>query len=73
MIEFIKTYSNDIFTIIGYLVSIASIIVKLTPSSKDDAVLNNIIAIIAKFSIFNTKEDQKKIDGTSEEENKEKE
>lgn len=61
IVTFIQTHWDEILAIIGGIVSIATIIVKLTPSTKDDEVLNKIINILAKFSIVNTKEDQKKI------------
>ena len=62
IINFFQNHYSDILAIIGGVVSIATIIVKITPSSKDDEVLNKIINILAKLSIVNTKEDQKKID-----------
>lgn len=62
IVTFIQAHYDELLAIIGGVVSIATIIVKLTPSSKDDEVLNKIINVLAKFSIVNTKEDQKKID-----------
>ena len=62
IITFIQNHCDELLAIIGGIVSIATIIVKLTPTTKDDDVLNKIINILAKFSIVNTKEDQKKID-----------
>ena len=61
-INFIQNHYDEFLAIIGGIVSIATIIVKLTPSTKDDEVLGKIINLLAKFSIINTKEDQKKID-----------
>lgn len=61
-INFIQNHYDELLAIIGGIVSIATIIVKLTPSTKDDEVLGKIINFLAKFSIINTKEDQKKID-----------
>ena len=61
-INFIQNHYDELLAIIGGIVSIASIIVKLTPTTKDDKILKYIIDFLAKFSIFNTKEDQKKID-----------
>lgn len=43
----------DIFAIIGGIVTIASVIVKITPSQKDDSVLEFIIKILDVFSVFN--------------------
>ena len=62
VLTFIQNHYDELLAIIGGIVSIASIIVKLTPTTKDDKILKYIIDFLAKFSIFNTKEDQKKID-----------
>lgn len=62
IISFIQNHWDELLAIIGGVVSIASIIVKLTPTTKDDNVLNTIINFLAKFSIVNTSADQKKID-----------
>ena len=61
IISFIQNHWDELLAIIGGVVSVASIIVKLTPTTKDDNVLNTIIKILAKFSIVNTKADQQKI------------
>ena len=61
-INFIQNHYDELLAIIGGVVSIATIIVKLTPTDKDNKVLEKIINFLAKFSIINTKEDQKKID-----------
>ena len=61
-ISFIQNHWDELLAIIGGIVSVASIIVKLTPTTKDDNVLNAVVNFLAKFSIVNTKEDQKKID-----------
>lgn len=62
VISFIQNHWDELLAIVGGVVSIASIIVKLTPTTKDDNVLNTIINFLAKFSIVNTSLDQKKID-----------
>lgn len=62
VISFIQNHWDELLAIIGGVVSIASIIVKLTPTTKDDNVLNTIINFLAKLSIVNTSLDQKKID-----------
>ena len=61
-INFIQTHWDELLAIIGGIVSVATIIVKLTPTDKDNKVLEKIINFLAKFSIINTKEDQQKID-----------
>ena len=58
---FIQNHYDELLAIIGGVVSIATIIVKLTPTDKDNKVLEKIINFLAKFSVINTKEDQKKI------------
>ena len=60
-ISFIQNHWDELLAIIGGIVSTASIIVKLTPTTKDDKILKYIIDFLAKFSIFNTKEDQERI------------
>lgn len=65
-IAFLKLHYDDILAIIGGIVSIATIIVKLTPSTKDDEILNKIINILSKLSIINTKEDTKIIEEAKE-------
>ena len=62
IISFIQNHWDELLAIIGGVVSVASIIVKLTPTTKDDNVLNTIVNFLAKFSIVNTNVDQKKID-----------
>lgn len=62
VISFIQNHWDELLAIIGGVVSVASIIVKLTPTTKDDSVLNTIINFLAKLSIVNTSLDQKKID-----------
>lgn len=61
VLTFIQNHYDELLAIIGGVVSIATIIVKLTPTDKDNKVLKKIINFLAKFSIINTKEDQKKI------------
>lgn len=61
VLTFIQNHYDELLAIIGGVVSIATIIVKLTPSTRDNEVLEKIINFLAKFSIINTKEDQKKI------------
>lgn len=66
IITFLKLHYDDILAIIGGIVSIATIIVKLTPSTKDDEILNKIINVLSKLSIINTKEDTKIIEEAKE-------
>ena len=60
--SFLQHNYNNILAVIGGVVSTATIIVKITPTTKDDDILDKIINVLAKFSIINTKKDQEKID-----------
>lgn len=51
--EWIQAHWKDILAIIGGVVTVSSIIVKLTPSQKDDTVLAKIIKILAALGLFN--------------------
>ena len=62
IINFIQIHYQDILAIIGGVVSIATIIVKLTPTEKDDAVLTKIVNILSRLSLVDTRTDQKILD-----------
>lgn len=62
MFETIITNAETILAWIGGIVSCASIIVKLTPTTKDDTVLEKVINFLDYFSVFNTKKNQQKLD-----------
>lgn len=51
--EWITAHWKDILAIIGAVVTAASLIVKITPTQKDDKVLAKIIKILAVLGIFN--------------------
>ena len=53
MISWLQANWKDVLAIIGGVVTVASIIVKLTPTQKDDNVLEKIIKILAALSLFN--------------------
>lgn len=53
MIEWIQANGKDILAIIGGIVTVASIIVKLTPTPKDNTVLAFLIKVLSAFGIFN--------------------
>lgn len=56
--EILNTILNNVdtfFIVIGAIVTAASTIVKITPSTKDDAILGKIIKVIEYLSIFNKK------------------
>lgn len=51
--NWIMEHWKDILSIIGGIVTVCSIIVKLTPTQKDDNVLAKIIKILAALSLYN--------------------
>ena len=51
--EWITAHWKDILAIIGAVVTAASLIVKITPTQKDDTVLAKIIKILSILGIFN--------------------
>lgn len=53
IITWLKANWESILAIIGGVVSVATIIVKLTPTQKDDNVLATIIRVLAIFSLVN--------------------
>ncbi len=59
IINFITSHYDEILAIIGGIVSVATLIVKLTPTTKDDEILDKIVNFLAKFSLVNTKKEQK--------------
>lgn len=61
MIDWLLTHWVDLLAIYGAVVAICSTIVKLTPSTKDDAVWAKILKILDLFSVVFTKEDAQKI------------
>ena len=53
IITWLKANWDSILAVIGGVVSVATIIVKLTPTQKDDNVLATIIKILSIFSLVN--------------------
>jgi hypothetical protein len=56
--EYLQTIianSDKIFTVIGALVTFATTIVAITPTTKDDAILAKIVKILDHFSVVNPK------------------
>lgn len=53
IITWLKANWESILAIIGGVVSVATIIVKLTPTQKDDNVLATIIRVLSIFSLVN--------------------
>lgn len=53
IITWLKANWESVLAIIGGIVSVATIIVKLTPTQKDDNVLATLIRILSIFSLVN--------------------
>lgn len=68
--ENLQFYIEKGLEIFGAAVALASLIVKLTPSTKDDAILAKVVKVLDFLSVVNTKANQAKIDGTVAVENK---
>ena len=54
ILTWIQNHSGDLLALYTGIVTVASIIVKLTPTLKDDDVLLKIIKWIAKYLALNT-------------------
>lgn len=57
VIEWIKEHALELWAIWGAIITIASIIVKLTPSQKDDKIYNIIMKILNALALNPTKKD----------------
>lgn len=51
--EWITNHWKDILAIIGAVVTTCSLIVKITPTQKDDTFLAKVIKVLAALGIFN--------------------
>lgn len=69
---FFKNHYDDILAIIGGLVTVCSVITRLTPTTKDDAILSKIVNVLSELSIYNTKSDQKIINESKKKKTKKK-
>lgn len=69
-IETLKTVFETFMFWFGTVVAAASIIVKATPTQKDDAILVKVVKVLDFLSVVNTKANQAKIDGTAAAEKK---
>ena len=65
-IETLKAVFETFMFWFGTIVAAASVIVKATPTQKDDAVLAKVVKVLDWLSVFNTKENQAKIDAAGE-------
>ena len=53
MVNWIVEHWQDVLSIIAGVIGISTIIVKLTPTQKDDAVLAKIIKVLSALSLCN--------------------
>lgn len=53
IINWCTQHWDDVLAIIGGVVAVATVVVKLTPTQKDDGVLAKIITVLAAFSLVN--------------------
>lgn len=51
--EWIKTNWTDILAVIGAVVTLATAVVKLTPTQKDDNILAKVIKVLSALSLCN--------------------
>lgn len=51
--EWITEHWKDILAIIGAVVTVCSLIVKITPTQKDDTFLGKVIKVLAALGLFN--------------------
>ena len=51
--KYIAEHSAELLQILGAVVSVATLIVKLTPTQKDDNFLAKVIKILSAFSLCN--------------------
>lgn len=62
LFSWIVEHWTDILACFGGVVLVASIVVGLTPSLKDDGVMRKIIAVFDKLSFLQTKENKEYIE-----------
>lgn len=53
MVNWIVEHWQDVLSIIAGVIGISTIIVKLTPTQKDDAILAKIIKVLSALSLCN--------------------
>ena len=51
--EWLQEHGKQVLEIIGAVVTLATLIVKLTPSTKDDTILDRIVKVLVMFSLVN--------------------
>lgn len=53
MIQFITQHYEEVLQILGAVVALATLVVKLTPTQKDDNILSKIIRVLSALSLCN--------------------
>ena len=53
MISFITNHYDEVLQLIGAVVALATLVVKLTPTQKDDNVLARMIKVLSALSLCN--------------------
>ena len=53
LIKLVQAHIGDICNVIAYVIAIASIAVKITPTPKDDAILAKVVAFVSKYIALN--------------------
>ena len=48
-----QEHGKQVLEIIGAVVTLATLIVKLTPSTKDDTILDRVVKVLVMFSLVN--------------------
>lgn len=61
MLDWIIEHWDDLLAIYGGIVAICTVVVKLTPSVKDDEILGKVIKILDTFSTAFKKSDAEKL------------
>ena len=51
--EWLQEHGKQVLEIIGAVVTLATLIVKLTPSTKDDTILDRVVKVLVMFSLVN--------------------
>lgn len=58
MLDFIKEHYDELCVAFTALITFCSVVVKLTPTQKDDAVMAKIVNILSHFSIVKPKDNK---------------
>lgn len=54
-IQFVADHYKEVFAAIGALVTAATVVVKLTPTQQDDAILAKVVSVLNYFSVIEAK------------------